>query len=387
MSGGLDSSAIAALTAKTRQEPINTFSVGYAEDAFSELPYAKAVAQHVGSNHHEVLVGQRRFFSALPTLIWHEDEPLAWPSSVALYFVAKLASERVKVVLTGEGSDETLGGYLRYAWTLANLRLDRAYRSVTPAALRKALRNAVGSGMLPASLRRKFEHTFLGRDGSSWSSFYYDNFYSAFSREEQSTLLTPSALENAGDPYASSLGFWENSEGQALHRLLYADIHTYLIELLMKQDQMSMAASVESRVPFLDHSLVEFSAEIPEQYLIRGLSGKLILKQAVADLLPPEIIFRKKMGFPTPWTQWLGGSKFDELEDTLCEPRTIERGLFRRDTVKNIFADHRSGRRDNADRIWRLLNLELWQRVFLDGEMLAQNPATVSARLSPVDRA
>jgi asparagine synthase (glutamine-hydrolysing) len=269
---------------------------------------------------------------------------------------------------------------------LANMRLDRTYRSVTPAGLRKSLREAIGSGLLPASIRRKFEHTFLGRDGSSWSSFYFDNFYSAFSREEQATLLTPRALEDAGDPYASSLAFWENFRGESLHRLLYTDIHTYLIELLMKQDQMSMAASIESRVPFLDHPLVEFSARIPEQYLIRGLSGKLILKEAVADLLPPEIIFRKKMGFPTPWAHWLGGSKLDELENTLCEPRTIERGLVRRDAVKKLFADHRSGRRDNADRIWRLLNLELWQRVFMDGELPAPNSVTAPARWSAVDR-
>jgi asparagine synthase (glutamine-hydrolysing) len=373
LSGGVDSSAIAALAAKGRSEPIETFAVGYDEEAYSELPYARTVAQHIGSNHHEVRFSSTDFVSALPGLIWHEDEPLVWPSSVSLYFVAKLASERVKVVLTGEGSDETLGGYMRYAWTLANLRLDRTYRSVTPTGLRKAFRKAIGSGLLPAGIRRKFEHTFLGRDGASWEAFYFDNFYSAFSRDEQANLLTPLALEKAGDPYATSMRFWEKSEGEPLHRMLYTDVHTYLIELLMKQDQMSMAASIESRVPFLDHPLVEFSTQIPERLLVHGLSGKLVLKGAVADLLPEEIIFRKKMGFPTPWARWLGGSKLDELEKLLCEPRTSERGLFRRDALKAIFVEHRSGLRDNADRIWRLLNLELWQRVFIDGEVPSLN--------------
>jgi asparagine synthase (glutamine-hydrolysing) len=153
-----------------------------------------------------------------------------------------------------------------------------------------------------------------------------------------------------------------------LHRLLYADINSYLIELLMKQDQMSMAASIESRVPFLDHVLVEFTAKIPAKYSIQGMAGKFILKQAVEDLLPQSIVYRKKMGFPTPWEYWLSGPQLDDLERMLLEPRTIERGLFRPDTVKRIFTEHRAKTRDHGNRIWRLLNLEIWHRVFIDGE-------------------
>ncbi len=163
---------------------------------------------------------------------------------------------------------------------------------------------------------------------------------------------------------------WERSrsQGDLLHRLLYSDINSYLIELLMKQDQMSMAASVESRVPFLDHVLAEFTATIPAQYSIHGMAGKVILKQAVEDLLPHEIIYRKKMGFPTPWESWLVGTQLDELERMLLEPRSAERGLFRRDAVKRIFAEHRSKSRDHGTRIWRLLNLETWFRVMIEGE-------------------
>ena len=224
------------------------------------------------------------------------------------------------------------------------------------------------AGLLPSGLRRKLEHTFVGRDGESWSSFYFDNFYSAFSASEQEQLLTPNAREQAGQAYADSMAYWDKSSGDLLHRLLYTDIHTYLVELLMKQDQMSMAASVESRVPFLDHALVEFTARIPARYSIHGLSGKQILKSAVQDLLPPSIVHRKKMGFPTPWAYWLSGPQLNEIEKMLLEPRTSDRGLTKPDAIKSLFAEHRTGHRDNGDRIWRLLNLEIWHRVFVDGE-------------------
>ena len=368
LSGGLDSSAVAALATKIRGSQIQTFAVVYEEEAFSELAYAREVAQHIRSDHHEIRMSRSDFFDSLPRLIWHEDEPLVWPSSVSLHFVARLASERVKVVLTGEGSDETLGGYTRYAWTVLNSRMDRVYRALSNDGLRRLVRKAVESGPLGANLHRKLGHTFLVRDGNSWPSFYYDNFFSAFPAGEQAELLTPDALATAGDAYAGSMGAWNRSQGDLLHRLLYADINSYLIELLMKQDQMSMAASIESRVPFLDHVLVEFTAKIPERYSIAGMAGKFVLKQAVEDLLPREIIYRKKMGFPTPWDFWLAGSKLDELERTLLEPRSIERGTFRPEVVKGIFAEHRAKARDHGNRIWRLLNFELWMRVMIDGE-------------------
>jgi asparagine synthase (glutamine-hydrolysing) len=371
LSGGLDSSAVAALTKKLRGDRIKTFAVGYGEKAFSELSYARQVADHIQSEHYEVHLNREEFFSTLPSLVWHEDEPLAWPSSVALYFVARLAKEHVTVVLTGEGSDETLAGYTRYAWTLINSRMDRVYRAATPNTFRKFVREAIEAGSLGASLHRKLGHTFFVRDGSSWPSFYYDNFFSAFSGSEFSELLTPEALTASGDQFAGSMSAWNKSSGDLLHRLLYTDINSYLIELLMKQDQMSMAASIESRVPFLDHVLVEFTARIPARYSIRGMAGKFILKEAVEDLLPHDIVYRKKMGFPTPWDFWLAGAQLDDLEAMLREPRTIERGLFREDAVKRIFAEHRAKHRDNGNRIWRLLNLETWFRVMIDGEHAA----------------
>jgi asparagine synthase (glutamine-hydrolysing) len=387
LSGGLDSSAVAALAAKIRGDRILTFAVGYGapgndERKFSELGFAREVAQHIGSEHHEVRVSRDEFFLSLPRLIWHEDEPLVWPSSVALYFVARLAGERVKVVLTGEGSDETLGGYTRYAWTLLNTRLDGVYRSITPSAFRDMVRKAIQAGPLSAALHRKLNHTFLVRDGNSWPSFYYDNFFSAFSAAEQNDLLTPDALASAGDAYAGSMQAWEQSSGELLHRLLYADMNSYLIELLMKQDQMSMAASIESRVPFLDHELVEFTAKVPARYSIEGMAGKFILKRAVEDLLPHDILYRKKMGFPTPWDCWLAGPQLDEVERILTEPRSVERGLFRPEAIRRLFAEHRIKSRDHSNRIWRLLNFEIWQCVMIDGDSPEGDAAPNSATLA-----
>jgi len=369
LSGGLDSSAVAALAAKIRGGQIQTFAVGYGEDEFSELPYARQVAAHIRSDHHEVRLSREEFFDSLPRLIWHEDEPIVWPSSVSLYYVARLARERVTVVLTGEGSDETLAGYTRYAWTLFNSKMDRSYRALTPGFLRSWLRRGITNAPLSAAQHRKLEHTFLMRDGASWPSFYFDNFYAAFSDAEFSQLLTPQALESAGSAYAGSMEPWERSSGDILHRLLYTDINSYLIELLMKQDQMSMAASIESRVPFLDHPLVEYTARIPADQQIKGMAGKFVLKEAVEDLLPHDIIYRKKMGFPTPWAYWLAGPQLQRIETLLTEPRSAARGLFRADAISRIFAEHRAGHRDHGNRIWRLLNLELWQRVCLEGDL------------------
>src|SRR5450432_2515072 len=186
LSGGIDSSAIAALMTDIRQGPIETFSVGYSEQAHSELPYARLMADQLRSSHHEVRISRKDFFDALPKLIWHEDEPLVWPSSVSLYFVARLAQEHVKVVLTGEGSDETLAGYTRYPFTLWNARLDRGYRQAVPNGIRSFLRSALAdSTWLPLKIKRKLRHTFLARDGASWVAFYFDNFYAAFSEAEQ----------------------------------------------------------------------------------------------------------------------------------------------------------------------------------------------------------
>jgi asparagine synthase (glutamine-hydrolysing) len=387
LSGGVDSSAVAALMTKIRREPIETFSVGYAEHDYSELPYARIVADHIHSIHHEVMVGRQDFFDALPKLIWHEDEPIVWPSSVALYFVAKLARERVTVVLTGEGSDETLAGYSRYAFTLKNVALDRIYRSVVPRGVRRGVRSSIaGSNWIHATLRRKLSHTFLGLDGASWSSFYFDNFFSAFNENDQTDLLSDDVAQEfaSGSAYQNVMDYWEHSDGDLLQRLLYTDIKTYLVELLMKQDNMSMAASIESRVPFLDHVLVEYATRIPRNVQLKGLSGKNILKKAMEGLLPHSILYRPKLGFPTPWSGWLAGPQLDTIQNLLLEPRSIERGYFKRTSIERLFQEHRANYRDHYDRIWRLLNLELWHRVCLEGDSHDTITREPEVRMAPV---
>lgn len=366
LSGGLDSSTIAALTRKFVAGPVETFSVGF-DAPESELGYAREVAAHLGTVHHEVKIGAEEFFELLPAMIWHEDEPLVWPSSVALYCVARLARERVTVVLTGEGSDETLGGYTRYAWSAWNNRLDAVYRRVAPSAVRRFMRARIaGSTWLKADLRRRLQHSFLGRDLSNWPAWYFDDFYMAFSEGDQERLLRKELSPPPETALRSSLKHWERSSGDPIQRLLYTDIKTYMVELLMKQDSMSMAASIESRVPFLDHHLVEFTAGIPSRHNVRGLAGKRILKKAVGDLLPESIIYRRKMGFPTPLRAWLRGPELDNVERLLLSPASLDRNLFEKQPLEELFSEHRRLHRDHTDRIWRLLNLELWCRVFLD---------------------
>jgi len=362
LSGGVDSSAIAALIKRMAPGPVKTFAVGYRETAYSELGYARQVAESIGTDHHEITVDADEFFQALPRLIWHEDEPLVWPSSVSLYFVSKLAAQQVKVVLTGEGSDELFAGYERYRYYLLNSRWLGAYKL-----LPKFARNAMASGirsspLLSGGLRRKLGHTFLGR-GAEFESLYLDNFYSAFSGRE----LAPLMKRSGASPYASFLGYWNGRSGSELSRLLYADQKTYMVELLMKQDQMSMACSIESRVPFLDHPFVEFAARVPEHMKLRNGIGKYIVKKAAEGLISPDILYRKKMGFPTPIKPWLREERASALVDGLLHRDGFIAGYLNLSLVAELIERHRSGAVDATDRIWRLLNLQLWGDLFFTG--------------------
>jgi asparagine synthase (glutamine-hydrolysing) len=363
LSGGIDSSAIAALMKRLTNGPVKTFSVGYVEQQFSELGYAAQVAQAIGTDHHEAKVGIDDFFNELPRLIWHEDEPITWPSSVSLYFVARLAATQVKVVLTGEGSDEIFGGYERYRWNLINSRAGQVY-GLVPAFVREAVsRHLEITPLLKASVRRKIRHTFIGREPTI-ESLLLDNFYCAFSREEQSRLLgaTPDVV------YGNYLRYWNSREGTSLlSRMLYADQKTYLVELLMKQDQMSMASSIESRVPFLDHTVVEFSTTIPDELKIRGKTQKYILKRAVSDLLPARIIHRQKMGFPTPIRGWLLDARAKPLYNALTDRDGFVSSVIDKHALDTLIARHLHEEEDATDRIWRLLNLQLWGDQFLTG--------------------
>ncbi len=369
LSGGLDSSAITALMSRMTSKPVQAFAVGYAETAHSELPWARQVANTLGADYREVSVGFEDFFNALPDMVWHEDEPVNWPSSVALYFVARLASQHVKVVLTGEGSDEIFAGYGRYGHYLRNRSLMGLYGWV-PGPVRDLIRERVQSShLLSADVRRKVMHTPLGREDSV-ESLHLDNFCCAFSRAEIERLMLDG--RSTGDPYAGFMHYWDRySTGgpvrSTLSQLLYADQKTYLVELLMKQDQMSMACSIESRVPLLDHQFVEFAARVPDRLKWRDGAGKYIFKKAVEDLLPHDIIYRKKMGFPTPIRDWLLDPRAAPLYDLLLKPGSLLDEVLDLNEVRALVDRHRSRHEDATDRIWRLLNLQLWGEIFLRG--------------------
>jgi asparagine synthase (glutamine-hydrolysing) len=369
LSGGVDSSAIAAVMSDMARGPVKTFSVGFAEREANELEYARMVARAFNTDHHEVIVGPDEFFAVMPRLIWHEDEPLAHLASVPLYFVSELAASHVKVVLTGEGSDEMMAGYYRYWKTVYNLSLGARYHGWTPEAIRRAARDWIDRLPIGSALRHKLSRTFLSRTPDV-ENLYLDNF-AVFSREQQLRLLTPEAKSRAGalDPYATARRRLAQSDATTtLNRLLYADTKTYLHELLMKQDQMSMAASLESRVPFLDHTLVEFTARLPERMKLRRLTTKYVLRRSMKGVLPETILTRPKMGFPAPVGAWFRGAYRSVIEDYALSARSLDRGVFDPAFVRKLAAEHQSGARDHSQRLWSLVNFEMWARQFIDGE-------------------
>jgi asparagine synthase (glutamine-hydrolysing) len=285
---------------------------------------------------------------------------------VPLYFVSALAKEHVTVVLTGEGSDELLAGYGKYARMVWNWRAGRVYERVLPNVVRQSIATQMVP-RLPGALARYAMRSFLAV-GRNADEMFFDNFASIRLRDQRQ-LLTASVLAGPLDPYGSSRAFFEHPPASStlLDRLLYTDIKTYLVELLMKQDQMSMAASVESRVPFLDHHLVEFAARLPDEWKLSGLTTKRVLRQAMKGVLPESILTRPKMGFPVPFGGWARDGWNTVVRDVLLDRRARERGIVNPVAVEQLLADHAAGRTQGGDRLWSLLNLELWFRTFIDG--------------------
>ena len=365
LSGGLDSSGLAAMMAPMVPHPVKTFAVGFAEREANELEYARLVSRAIGADHHEVVVSADQFMQALPRLIWHEDEPIAFQSSVPLYFVSRLARRHVKVVLTGEGADELFLGYdYRYRVTALNERIGRVYWKGVPRFLRRGITGALSR--LPLSIQRYASRSVLAYEPGPRGVFF-DNF-SVFPESLQQSLFLDGRTMGTLDPYAEGLRYWEEHHGTLLERMSYADVATHLVELLMKQDQMSMAASLESRVPYLDHQVVEQAMQIPGDQRMKRWQTKLVLREALRHLVPEAVLSRPKMGFPVPFGSWMRGAFRSTLDEYVLGPRALDRKLFRPETVRRIVDEHVTGTRSHGDRLWLLVNLEMWLRMAVDGE-------------------
>ena len=364
LSGGIDSSGLLGLMAPLMREPVRTFAVGFAEREADELGYARLAAERAGAIHRELVVSADQFFAELPRLIWHEDEPMAFASSVPLYFLSRHARDHVKVVLTGEGADELFLGYNRYRVTAWNERLGRAYASMLPETARRGVRGLVKR--LPRKAGRYVSRSFLGQ-GPGIRSLFCENF-AVFDSSRRERMVDPHLLKGAADAHREEMRCYEEASGTPLDRMSRADLQTYLGRLLMKQDTMSMAASIESRVPFLDHDLVEHVAALPASAKLRGFTTKAVLRDALRDIVPKEILSRPKMGFPVPLGRWLAGPFSSVVSEFVLSPRARDRGLFQPRETARLVEEHRAGAIDHGERLWLLVNLEIWHRVFLDRE-------------------
>jgi asparagine synthase (glutamine-hydrolysing) len=377
LSGGVDSSTVVGLMARHTSQPVKTFSIGFREDSYDELRYARIAAGKFETEHHEFIVTPD-ICEIVDELVWHFDEPFADSSAIPTYMVSKLARQFVKVVLSGDGGDEVFGGYTRYA-------VDRK-RSVfarLPRVLRHHVMQPLGRTLPHGAWGRNYVHNValdpLDR---------YIEDISIFTRLNKPLLYTGDLRERLGKNEAISR-FREyaghSRSGDALDPLLYLDSKTYLPgDILTKVDRMSMAVSLEARVPLLDHKLIEFvCSRIPASLKMRGLETKYIFKQAVRDLVPAEILDRPKQGFGVPIQQWINEQLRDRVRGTLTETRTRERGYIEPRYLNILLDEHERGRRDHATELWALFMLELWQRTFMDAPAVAAPLETSNHNLTP----
>ena len=376
LSGGIDSSSVVAFMARASGQPIKTYAIGFggssADEYYNELPYARRVAELFGTDHHEILV-KPDVVSLLPRLLWHMDEPIADTAFITTYLVSEFARRDVTVILSGVGGDELFGGYRRYLGNHYQERFGRmpAWLRSGAAALGRRLPSDRHSPILNALRLAK---GFLASAGQSFEA-RYRGYVQVFSPDLAAQLLRVN-----GAPSFDAIGaaFRDAQGDDALNRMLAVDAETQLPDdLLLLTDKMSMATSLECRVPFLDHELVELAARMPERVKIRGGRLKHAMKQALADVLPADILDRKKRGFGTPMGAWLKTDLKPLLGRLLGEPAVRRRGLFNHAGLQRLIADHEANRVDGTDQLLALMNLEIWSRIYLD----RRSPGDVTAEL------
>ncbi|HEV7645646.1 MAG TPA: asparagine synthase (glutamine-hydrolyzing) [Pyrinomonadaceae bacterium] len=361
LSGGVDSSAIVGNMARLSDQPVKTFSIGFNEDSFNELKYARVTAEHFGTEHHEFIVTPD-LCDIVDELVWHFDEPFADSSALPTYMVSKMAREYVTVVLSGDGGDELFGGYTRYVTDKKRAGLAHLPRSIRAGLLQPVSR------MLPHNAPGK---NYLYNVSLDPVDRYIDNI-SHFSARHKKALYSAGLKQNmngtanAGEElfrrFASGV-----ETGNSTDKLLYLDSKTYLPgDILTKVDRMSMAASLEARVPLLDHKLIEFVTRIPAELKLNGLETKYIFKRAMQGLVPDSILHRPKQGFGVPINEWINLQLRDRIREDLLEKRTLDRGYFEPGYIKLLLDEHERGRRDHSHSLWILWMLELWHRRYVD---------------------
>jgi asparagine synthase (glutamine-hydrolysing) len=360
LSGGIDSSAVAAYMVETSPRPPVTISVGFDHAAYDELAHAKRVAEHLGCEFHPRTVTPD-IVSLLPKLAWHFDEPFADSSAVPTYYVSKAARELVTVALSGDGGDEMWAGYARHKverWE------QRARTAMGPA--------AAVAGMLaralPLSVKgaRSLRHLATSPD----QAYAIKHAYGMFEPDAKSRLYSGDfgASVRHADPFARFRDAYARCQSaDPLDRGLYVDVHTYMIDdILTKVDRMSMAVSLEAREPLLDHKLLEFAARVPTTLKLKDGRSKFLLRKALERKVPRDILERGKQGFAAPIGEWLRGPLAPMAESLLADGRLRDRGIFNDREVSRLWTEHRDGRGDHRHRLWELMMLELWFRQFID---------------------
>ncbi|MDT4954758.1 MAG: hypothetical protein QOJ02_2896 [Acidobacteriota bacterium] len=368
LSGGVDSSTIVALMSQHTDRPVKTFSIGFHEDGYDELKYARLAAERFHTEHHEFIVTPE-ICHIVDELAWHLDEPFADSSAIPTYAVSKMAREHVKVVLSGDGGDELFGGYTRYG-----IDRQRSGFAKLPRLLRQGLMQPLSRRLPHGAWGRNYLHNValdpVQRYLDSVSYFTSLNKQSLYSTDFRSQLSGQGKAASLFEEYAARV-----KSPEPLDTLLYLDSKTYLPgDILTKVDRMSMAASLEARVPLLDHKLIEFVTRIPSGLKMKGLETKHIFKQTVRGLVPDEILDRPKQGFGLPIQKWINQELRSYIRDVLLDGRTRERGYFNQAYVKLLLDEHDRARRDHTSPLWALFMLELWHRTFLDAR-----PTTVNS--------
>jgi len=369
LSGGIDSSSIVALMAKLGSVPLNTFSIGFEQDQYNELPYARLVANRFGTTHQEFVVSPKAT-EILPKLVWHYNEPFADSSAIPTFYLSQMTRQHVTVALNGDGGDECLAGYKRY--------LGHETRRQTRCPFDMVLQRLLPRGIFP--MESLISNRFLKKGirfleaSIETSERRYAHLVSQFAPVLKKQVCTKNFLKEIGwiDSDNVILQAYKNSDAPDLvDATLDVDVNTYLPDdILVKVDIATMAYGLEARSPFLDHEFMEFCAGLPSGFKLRNGSMKYIFKHAVKDLLPEEIITRPKRGFTVPIADWFKNELREMVYDLLLSSRALGRGYFQEKAVRNLIDDHVSGRHQRHTQLWNLLMLELWHRMFIDGEGL-----------------